>query len=405
MSRLDALGATKNFTRRPVWAQIDLDAAASNMRNIRKMVGPDKLITSVVKANAYGHGSVELAKVFLANGADRLAVACLDEATELRYAGITAKTVILGHTDGRRAEELIAYNVDAAVFHYDDAKAFSDEAVRQGHPVSLHIAVDTGMGRIGYRPTEESIAEVKKIAALPMVVMEGMFTHFAVSDMAGEENIAFTKEQFKRFKWFADRLDQEGVKINIHHCCSSAGTLEFPDFRFDMVRPGIIQYGYDPSNEIVGGDKCPLKQVMSLRCCITHVKVIEPGDTISYGRHFKATKPTKIATLPLGYSDGYPRLLSTKADVLIHGKRCHQVGNICMDQCMIDVSDIPDVKVGDEVVLFGTQGNETIRTEEIAEKCGTIVHEITCNINRRIPRVYVSNDNVVRRVEYLFDHM
>jgi alanine racemase len=172
-----------------------------------------------------------------------------------------------------------------------------------------------------------------------------------------------------------------------------------------MVRPGIIQYGYDPSNEIVGGDKCPLKQVMSLRCCITHVKVIEPGDTISYGRHFKATKPTKIATLPLGYSDGYPRLLSTKADVLIHGKRCHQVGNICMDQCMIDVSDIPDVKVGDEVVLFGTQGNETIRTEEIAEKCGTIVHEITCNINRRIPRVYVSNDNVVRRVEYLFDHM
>lgn len=393
----------EGFTRRPVWAQIDLDAAAYNMQQIRQLVGPDMLITSVVKANAYGHGALEMAKVYLENGADRLAVACLGEAVELRKVGITARIVILGHTDGRRGHDMVAYDIDGAVFHYNDAVMFSEEAVRQGKNVYLHIAADTGMGRIGFRPTEESIEEIKKIAALPNVVLEGLFTHFAVSDMAGDESVNYTKQQFEKFSWFRKRLQEEQVPIHVYHCCSSAGTLQYADFRSDMVRPGIVQYGYDPSDEVRSMSFTP-KPVMSLHCCVTHVKTIDPGDTISYGRHFTAGRPTVIATLPLGYSDGYPRLLSNKAEVLIHGQRVHQVGNVCMDQCMIDVTDVPGVQVGDEVVLFGTQGDASIPLEELAGIVGTIDHEILCNINRRVPRVYVKGGKVVRRLEYLFAH-
>lgn len=372
------------------------------MRHIRQAVGPDTLITSVVKANAYGHGAVELAKVFLENGADRLAVACVSEAVELRRAGITARIVILGHTDGRRARDVVLYGIDAAVFHYQDAVLFSEEAQRQNQTIHVHIAADTGMGRIGYRPCEESIAEIKQIAALPNVAIEGLFTHFAVADMDGDESVGYTKKQYETFAWFCRRLDEEGVHVNVRHCCNSAGTAVYPDFRCDMVRPGIIQYGYNPSDEVAVPSFTP-RPVMSLRCCVTHIKTIDPGDTVSYGRHFTAKRPTVIATLPLGYSDGYPRVLSNRAEVLIHGRRARQVGNICMDQCMIDVTDIPDVQIGDEVVLFGQQGGEAIPLEEIAGLIGTIDHEILCNINRRVPRVYIQGGKVVKRVEYLFE--
>ena len=399
---MDVLELTEHFTKRPVWAQIDLDAAAYNMQHIRQAVGPDTLITSVVKANAYGHGAVELAKVFLENGADRLAVACVSEAVELRRAGITARIVILGHTDGRRARDVVLYGIDAAVFHYQDAVLFSEEAQRQNQTIHVHIAADTGMGRIGYRLNEESIAEIKKIAALPHVAIEGLFTHFAVADMAGDESVGYTKKQYEAFAWFCRRLEEEGVPVNVRHCCNSAGTAVYPDFRCDMVRPGIIQYGYNPSDEVTVPSFTP-RPVMSLRCCVTHIKTIEPGDTVSYGRHFTAKRPTVIATLPLGYSDGYPRVLSNRAEVLVHGRRAQQVGNICMDQCMIDVTDIPGVQIGDEVVLFGQQGGEAILLEEIAGLIGTIDHEILCNINRRVPRVYIQGGKVVKRVEYLFE--
>lgn len=372
------------------------------MQHIRQTVGPDTLITAVVKANAYGHGAAELAKVFLENGADRLAVACVSEAVELRRAGITARILILGHTDGRRSKDIVSYGIDAAVFHYADAVLFSQEGQRQGQSVRVHIAADTGMGRIGYSPCEESIAEIKKIAALPNIAVEGLFTHFAVADMSGEESVQYTKQQYEAFSWFSRRLEEEGIPIKVRHCCNSAGTVEYPAFRCDMVRPGIIQYGYNPSDEVAISSFTP-HPVMSLRCCVTHIKTIEPGGTVSYGRHFTAQRPTVIATLPLGYSDGYPRVLSNRAEVLIHGQRAKQVGNVCMDQCMIDVTDIPNVSVGDEVVLFGRQGDAVIPLEEIAGLIGTINHEILCNINRRVPRVYVQGGKVVKRVEYLFE--
>lgn len=397
---MNAYESTMNFTRRAVWAQIDLDAAAHNMRQIRKHVGPDVKIAAVVKANAYGHGSVELAKTFAENGADCFAVSSLDEAVELRrYAHIDKEIFILGHTDARRTEELLTYDIEPAVFNLKNAEFFSQEAQRLGKTLRIHIAVDTGMSRVGFQVNEFSVSEIKAIAALPNIEIRGMFTHFAVSDIKDK---TFTREQYGHFRWMCKRMEEEGIHIALRHCCNSAAALELPEYYCDMVRPGIIMYGCEPSPDV---DIKPydLRPVMSLRCCIAHVKLIDAGATVSYGRHYTAPSRRKIATLPVGYADGYSRILSGKVDVLYHGHRVPQVGAICMDQCMIDVSGEANVHAGDEVVLFGRQGDSFIPIEEIAAVCGTINYEIMCNISRRVPRVYMKNGKVVGREEYLFD--
>ena len=397
---MNAYESTMNFTRRAVWAQIDLDAAAHNMRQICKHVGPDVKIAAVVKANAYGHGSVELAKTFAENGADCFAVSSLDEAVELRrYAHIDKEIFILGHTDARRTEELLTYDIEPAVFNLKNAEFFSQEAQRLGKTLRVHIAVDTGMSRVGFQVNEFSVSEIKAIAALPNIEIRGMFTHFAVSDIKDK---TFTREQYGHFRWMCKRMEEEGIHIALRHCCNSAAALELPEYYCDMVRPGIIMYGCEPSPDV---DIKPydLRPVMSLRCCIAHVKLIDAGATVSYGRHYTAPSRRKIATLPVGYADGYSRILSGKVDVLYHGHRVPQVGAICMDQCMIDVSGEANVHAGDEVVLFGRQGASFIPIEEIAAACGTINYEIMCNISRRVPRVYMKNGKVVGREEYLFD--
>ena len=393
---MNAYESTMNFTRRAVWAQIDLDAAAHNMRQIRKHVGPDVKIAAVVKANAYGHGSVELAKTFAENGADCFAVSSLDEAVELRrYAHIDKEIFILGHTDARRTEELLTYDIEPAVFNLKNAEFFSQEAQRLGKTLRVHIAVDTGMSRVGFQVNEFSVSEIKAIAALPNIEIRGMFTHFAVSDIKDK---TFTREQYGHFRWMCKRMEEEGIHIALRHCCNSAAALELPEYYCDMVRPGIIMYGCEPSPDV---DIKPydLRPVMSLRCCIAHVKLIDAGATVSYGRHYTAPSRRKIATLPVGYADGYSRILSGKVDVLYHGHRVPQVGAICMDQCMIDVSGEANVHAGDEVVLFGRQGDSFIPIEEIAAACGTINYEIMCNISRRVPRVYMKNGKVVGREE------
>ncbi|AVO26167.1 alanine racemase [Megasphaera elsdenii] len=397
---MNAYESTMNFTRRAVWAQIDLDAAAHNMRQIRKHVGPDVKIAAVVKANAYGHGSVELAKTFAENGADCFAVSSLDEAVELRrYAHIDKEIFILGHTDARRTEELLTYDIEPAVFNLKNAEFFSQEAQRLGKTLRVHIAVDTGMSRVGFQVNEFSVSEIKAIAALPNIEIRGMFTHFAVSDIKDK---TFTREQYGHFRWMCKRMEEEGIHIALRHCCNSAAALELPEYYCDMVRPGIIMYGCEPSPDV---DIKPydLRPVMSLRCCIAHVKLIDAGATVSYGRHYTAPSRRKIATLPVGYADGYSRILSGKVDVLYHGHRVPQVGAICMDQCMIDVSGEANVHAGDEVVLFGRQGDSFIPIEEIAAACGTINYEIMCDISRRVPRVYMKDGKVVGREEYLFD--
>lgn len=397
---IDANSTTENFTRRALWAQIDLDAAAHNMRVIRKHVGPDVRIAAVVKANAYGHGAVELARVFAENGADCFAVSSLDEGVELRrYAGITKDIFILGHTDGRRTEELLAYHIEPAVFNLKNAEYYSEEASRLGQTLQVHIAIDTGMSRVGFLPREETIEAIKKIASLPRIEIRGIFTHFATAD---EKDKTFTHEQFKRFMWVCTRLENEGVHIPIRHCCNSAATLEMPEYHLDMVRPGIIQYGCAPSPD-VSLEGFDFRPVMSLRCCAAHIKLIDKGDTVSYGRHFTCDQRRKIAVLPVGYADGYMRILSGKVDVLFHGHRVPQIGNICMDQCMIDITGEANCRSGDEVVLFGRQGDQFIPVEELADAAGTINYEILCNIGRRVPRVYIRNGKVVDREEYLFD--
>lgn len=399
---MDTNTLIQNFTKRPVWAQIDLDAAIANIRGIRRLVGPQVCVTSVVKANAYGHGAIELAKVFLGHGADQVAVACLGEAVELRQGGITGRILILGHTDGHRAEELTAYGVEPTVFRYEDALRFSRAAQAQHRTVNIHIAVDTGMGRIGYEPNANGIREIQAIAALPGLQLEGVFTHFAVSDSNTPADRAYTQAQYQCFTKFLTALAAVGIRPVYTHCCSSSGLLAQTAFHQNMVRPGILQYGYHPSGTVACTSFTP-QPVMSLRCCITHVKWVHKGQYISYGRHFQATKETCIATIPIGYADGYPRLLSNRTEVLVHGRRVPQVGNICMDQCMIDVTDVPNVQIGDEAVLFGTQGEGSLPLEELAAAIGTIDHEILCNINRRVPRVYVRGGQVVRRVEYLVE--
>ncbi|WP_296896840.1 alanine racemase [uncultured Megamonas sp.] len=383
---------------RLLWTEIDLDVIAKNMQIIRKMA-KSKEVAAVIKADAYGHGSVTLAKTLLDNGADRLAVARLDEALELRHQGIVAPIFILGYTNPIRANEAIAYNIDVCIFDYEQAKLFSEEAVKQQSEAVFHIAIDSGMQRIGYQPTKESVEEIIKISKLPNVKIEGIFTHFCLADCYDK---TFTHTQYKRFKWVCDELAKAGVKINVHHCANSATIIDLPEYHYDMVRAGVILYGMAPSDE-VDISNTGLKPAMSFKCEVTHVKTIKPGDGVSYGHKFIAKEERVIATIPVGYADGYTRLLSGKAEVLIHGKRAKVVGNICMDQCMVDVTDIKDVKVGDEVVLFGKQGEECILADELAEKLGTINYEITCMISRRVPRFYIQDKKLKFYKSYLSD--
>lgn len=383
---------------RLLWTEIDLDIIAHNMQIIRKLA-KSREIAAVIKADAYGHGSVTLAKTLLENGADRLAVARLDEGLELRHHGIIAPIFILGYTNPIRANEAIAYGIDVCIFDYEQAKLFSDEAVRQKSEVVFHIAIDSGMQRIGYQPNMEAVEEIVKISKLPNVRIEGIFTHFCLADCADK---TFTHTQYQRFKWICDELANRQVKINIHHCANSATIIDLPEYHYDMVRAGVILYGMAPSDE-VDISHTGLKPAMSFKCEVTHVKKIKAGEGVSYGHKFIAKDERIIATIPVGYADGYTRLLSDKAEVLIHGQRAKVVGNICMDQCMVDVTDIKDVKVGDEVVLFGKQGDESILVDELAERLGTINYEIACMISRRVPRFYIQDHKIKFYKSYLSD--
>ncbi len=379
-----------------LWCEVDLDTIAANMQIIRKLA-KSKEVAGVIKADAYGHGAVEIAEVLLKNGADRLAVARLNEAVELRSHGITAPIFILGDIGADNAETAIENDIQVCMYNYEEAKCFSAKAVEVQKKVYFNIAIDSGMNRIGYKPTAEAVEEIVKISKLPNVVMEGIFTHFCLADCYDK---TFTHEQYRRFKWIGDELVKRGVKINIHHCANSATIIDLPEYHWDMVRAGVILYGMAPSKE-VDIQKVNLQPAMSLKCKITHVKKIQAGDGVSYGHKFIADSTRTIATIPAGYADGYTRMLSGKAEVLIHGRRAKVVGNICMDQCMVDVTDIDDVKVGDEVVLFGTQGQETILADELADKLGTINYEITCMVSRRIPRVYIKDGKIAFIKDYL----
>ncbi|HYE83334.1 MAG TPA: alanine racemase [Clostridia bacterium] len=384
---------------RAAWAEVDLDALAHNIREVRRLAVKDALVTAVIKADGYGHGAKKIAQTLLDNGADRFAIAVLDEGIELRRAGFKVPILVLGFTDKERAEEIVSNELEQAVYSWELAEALSKEASRQGKTAKLHIKVDTGMGRIGLQPNMDSVQLIKKISRLPSIAIEGIFTHFAVADAVDKK---YTEGQYEKFNWICGELEKEKVKISVRHCGNSATIIDLPDMHLNMVRAGIMLYGLKPSDEVLL-DRLELRQVMSLKVRISHVKEIEAGQSVSYGRKFIADKRTKIASLPIGYADGYTRMLSGKAEALVKGKKVPVVGRICMDQCMIDVTGIEDVKVGDEVVLFGKQDGNFIHIDELADKLGTINYEIVCMISKRVPRVYVKGGKIVDVQNYLLD--
>jgi alanine racemase len=380
------------------WAEIDLDAIAHNAREIRRITGKRAEIMGAVKADAYGHGVVETVRTMLDNGVTRLAVSMLDEAIQLRNLGITVPILILSYTDPVRAEEIIANEVTQTVFSHDLAGALSEAAVRLGRNVKIHVKVDTGMTRLGFMPGYSAVKNIIEISRLPNIIIEGLFTHFASAD---ESDKGYTLMQFEKFMSICSELGRVGVHIPVKHVCNSAGIIEFPEMHLDMVRPGIILYGLYPSREVDSG-RINLKPAMTLKANVILVKDVEQETCISYGRTFKTSRPSRIATIPIGYADGYTRLLSNKGRVLIHGRPVPIVGRICMDQCMIDVTDLDEeVKTGDEVVLFGRQGDASISVEEVAAEIGTISYEVICIIGKRIPRVYLKDGNICNVLNYL----
>ena len=382
-----------------VYATVNLDAVASNMRSMRDNLPASTLIMGSVKADGYGHGSVPVAKT-IEPYVFGYAVATNDEGIILRRHGINKTILILGVTHESRYEDLLRYDIRTAMFQYEKAKKLSDLALKQGKKAVVHLALDTGMSRIGMKADREHAKEAAAIAALEGIEVEGLFTHFARAD---ETDKSAYEEQYRRYKEFLGYLKELGVKIPIRHCSNSAGIVEsLESNHMDMVRAGIAIYGMYPSDE-VDHNSVKLTPAMEIKSCITYIKEIEAGTAVSYGGTFVADHTMKVATIPVGYGDGYVRSLSGKGDVLIHGKRAAILGRICMDQFMVDVTDIPDVQEDDEVTLLGSDGAECITMEELAEKSGGFHYEMICDIGKRIPRVYLKDGKVVGTKDYFDD--
>ena len=379
------------------WAEIDLTALRENFDYICRTVGGP--ICAVVKADAYGHGDNVIARVLQEAGAAGFAVSSLGEGRHLRRGGITTPILILGYTPVAAYPTAIRQGIRPSIFHYEDALALSQAAQDAGlTDVPFHFALDTGMSRIGFQATAAAADQCARIAALPCIKAEGLFTHFATADSA---DLTRAKRQAELFYRFDDMLRQRGVEIPIRHLDNSAGIMNF-DHPCEMVRSGIITYGLYPSDEVDPG-ALSLTPALSWKCRITHLKLLEAGREISYGGTYVTTHPTRVATIPVGYADGYRRSLSGKFYVLIRGKKAPILGRVCMDQLMVDVTDIPDVQLEDPVVLIGRSGNECITVEQIAAAADSFNYEFVCGISRRVPRIYMQGGRVVNEVRYLLD--
>jgi alanine racemase len=369
---------------RPAWAEINLSNLEYNIKQIQSKVG-NKEIIGVVKADGYGHGAAAVSKVLLENGVGTLAVATLQEAISLREIGFTCPIVMLGITPEQYADTLLQYDITPVVCSVENAAAISAAASSARKTIDIYTAVDTGMGRIGVLPNEEGAEELLKISLLSNIRIKGLFSHFATAD---ERDKAYAQSQLSLYEIFYQKLSEAGISIPSRTIANSAAIMEIPDAHYDAVRPGIILYGCYPSSEV---DRAlfSIKPVMSVKANIVHLKNVPAGFSVSYGRKFTTARESLIATLTLGYADGYPRFLSGKGRVIVNGVYAPLAGNICMDQCMVDVTDVPGVTLGDEVVLMGSQGDLTILADEIGEKTGTINYEVVCAFGQRLPKVYV----------------
>lgn len=366
------------------YAEISLEAIGHNIREVKKRLPDGVKLLGVVKANAYGHGAVPVAS-YLENQVDYFATATIEEAVELRENGISAPILILGYVSPSQYGDLVEYDITQTIDSYAQALALEKEAARQNRKAKAHLAVDTGMTRIGFQVTEHDADVAAKIADLPHIELEGMFTHFSCAD---QEDKTYCSMQMEKYDKMTALLAERGVTIPLRHICNSAGIMEFDDHRFEMVRSGIITYGIYPSEE-VKKERLDLIPALSWKSHVIHVKEVGPGIGVSYGATYVTEKPmTRIATVSAGYADGYPRALSNQGCVLIHGKKAPIIGRICMDQMMVDVTDIPDVQVEDVVTLVGTDGDETITIEEIANPAARFDYEMLCDISSRVTRVY-----------------
>lgn len=386
----------KQFNR--VYARVDLDAIAYNMEQMKQRIGEGAQIIAVIKMDGYGHGAVPIAEMFEENNYIwGYATASLEEAIALRKEGIKKPILVLGCIFPEQYEEMIFNDIRATVYMKETAEGISKAAAALGRKVRIHIKVDTGMGRLGFLPDTDSVKAIREISSLPNIELEGMFTHFAKAD---ETDKGYTYKQHEKFVWMKDALEAEGADITYYHCDNSAGIIDFPDMKHNLVRAGISTYGMYPSDE-VSQKAVDLKPALELISHVTFVKEVEAGTSISYGGTFTAPKRMKVATIPVGYGDGYSRGLSNKADVLIRGRRARILGRVCMDQFMVDVTDIPDVRFMDQAVLIGFDGEEHIPVEELSGLCGRFNYEFVCCLGRRIPRVYIQKGKIVKQVEYL----
>jgi alanine racemase len=368
------------------WAEIDLDHLGGNFRGIKGKIGPGVKTLVAVKANAYGHGAIVVSRRLLAEGADMLGVAAVSEVAELREAGITAPVLLLGCTLPEAVGPALDQDARLTVCDAECAAHVAAAAGARNREAVVHVKVDTGMGRIGVR-WDRAPDLIRRLTRMERLRIEGVFTHFASADEADK---GFTYRQIERFREVIEALEKDGLHIPLRHAANSSALLDVPESYLNMVRPGLILYGLHPGAEV--SQSIPIKPVLSLKTRITFVKEIEPGETVSYNRRFTARRRSRVATVPIGYGDGLDRHLSNRGQALVGGRRAPIIGTICMDQTVIDVTDVPPPSVGDEVVVYGAQGGERISVEEVARLLDTIPYEITCAIGRRVPRVVVGGN-------------
>lgn len=387
------------------WTEIHLDRLDNNVRCIRNILSPGARIMGIVKADAYGHGAVAVARRMRGLGVEYFGVSNMDEAIELRRAGITEPILAISYTPPTQAARLAQYNITQTVVSAEHAAALDAAAQQAGVKLSVHVKVDTGMSRVGLvcrtpDAVEDVAVTIAQICRLPALDAEGIFTHFACSD--DKDDGGFTEHQFSIYMALLDKLGEQGITFAIRHCCNSAATLRFPHMHLDMVRPGIILYGpylSDCMRELEGG----LQPVMELKTTISMVKDLSAGVPVSYNRTYAADTPTRVATLPIGYADGYSRQLSNRGEMLVCGQRVPVIGRVCMDQTFIDVSDVPKATEGTEVTVFGSDGDAELPIGELSAALDTIVYETLCLITRRVPRRYFDKGEPVGEVNYLLD--
>ncbi|MDR0880472.1 MAG: alanine racemase [Clostridioides sp.] len=379
----------------PCWAEVDLDNLRFNINEIKKLLKKDTKLCCVLKADAYGHGAVELAKALEKENVDYFAVARIEEGFELRRGGVTAPILVLASTCPFKVEEAIEQDITMTVDSLEMAKDIDCKAKALGEEAKIHIKIDTGMNRIGFKSNEESIKEILEINKFKNLDIEGIFTHFATADEGDKHP---SEKQIANYRYITDELEKQGMTFRIKHVSNSAAVIDLPDLNLNMVRPGIIQYGHYPSDEVLS-DRLELKPLMKLKSTVTNVKTIEKGARISYGLTYVADSEQRIATIAIGYGDGYTRL-QKNPKVFIKGKMYDVVGRICMDQCMVKLDCDSEVNIGDEVVIFG-EGEATV--ERIAKDLGTINYEVLCMVSRRVDRVYMENNKIAKVKSYLLE--